>query len=81
MVARGWESKSVEDQQSQFAVYGNDPKPHLSADQISKSRVRQGLLLNRAHTLQQLLAAQNPKHRSMLETALADLDAKIAQLG
>jgi hypothetical protein len=38
------------------------------------------LLLSRKNVLQQLEAAQNPRHREILDSALADLDAQIARL-
>jgi hypothetical protein len=36
--------------------------------------------MSRQHVLQQLQAAQNPRHREMLQNALADLDSQIARL-
>ena len=80
-VARGWESKSVEEQQAEAATTLNQPKPQLSPAQLARQRQREGLALSRKHLLQQLDAAQNPRHREMLQAALADLDAQIAQLG
>jgi hypothetical protein len=79
-MARGWESKSVEEQQSQAA---SEPKtgPRPTPDQLARQHQRQGLLLSRSRVLQQLETAQNAHHRQMLEGALADLDAQIARLG
>lgn len=79
-VARGWESKSVEEQQAQAISPSGQAKPVLTPDQISNQRQKQSLLLSRQHVLQQLEAAQNPRHREMLQSALADLDAQLAQL-
>jgi hypothetical protein len=79
-VARGWESKSVEDQQAQAASAPSPPGPALTPAQIATQRQRQSLLLSRRHVLQQLEAAQNPRHREILQSALADLDSRIAQL-
>jgi hypothetical protein len=79
-MARGWESKSVEQQQE--AAAGSHPAgPRLTADQIDKQRQRNDLLLSRKHVLQQLQAAQSPRHREMLESALAELDSRLARLG
>jgi hypothetical protein len=79
-VARGWESKSVEEQQAQ-AVSPPGPAPlPLTPAQIAIQRQRKGLLLSRQHVLQQLEAAQNPRHRQILQSALADLDAQLARL-
>ncbi|SPE44896.1 conserved hypothetical protein [Candidatus Sulfotelmatobacter sp. SbA7] len=79
-MARGWESKSVEEQQSQAG--SSEPKsgPRPTPEQLARQRQRQGLLLSRARVRQQLEAAQNPQHRQLLELALAALDAQLAQL-
>jgi len=78
-VARGWESKSVEEQQAEAAVPANT-KPRLTLAEIAIQRRRQGLLLSRQHVLQQLEVAREPRHREQLQTALDDLDAQLAQL-
>jgi hypothetical protein len=78
-VARGWESKSVEQQQAEAST-PSPAGPPLTPAQIVSQRRRQGLLLSRQHVLQQLGAAQNPLHHEMLEKALQDLDAQLAQL-
>jgi hypothetical protein len=80
-MARGWESKSIEEQQSQTASSEPKPGPRPTPDQLARQRQRQGLLLSRARVRQQLETAQNADHRRMLEGALADLDAQIARLG
>jgi hypothetical protein len=79
-VARGWESKSVEEQQAQAVSTPSPAKPPLTPGQIAIQRQRQGLLLSRQHVLQQLEAAQNPRHREILQSALADLDAQLTRL-
>jgi hypothetical protein len=80
-VARGWESKSVEEQQSQAVSSPGPAKPPLTPAQIARQRQRQGLLLSRQHVLQQFEAAHNPRHREILQNALADLDRQLTQLG
>jgi len=79
-VARGWESKSVEEQQAQAASNPSPAKPLLTPAQLANHRERQGLLLSRQHVLQQLEAASNPRHREILQSALAELDAKLARM-
>jgi len=79
-VARGWESKSVEEQQAQAVSVAGPPQPPLTPEQSASQRQRQGLLLSRQHVLQQLEAARNPRHREILQSALADLDSQIARL-
>ena len=80
-MARGWESKSVEEQQSQAASSEPMPGPRPTPDQLMRQHQRNSLLLSRARVLQQLETAQNSQHRQMLEAALVDLDAQLARLG
>jgi hypothetical protein len=80
-MARGWESKSVEEQQSQAVSSKPQTGPQPTPDQLARQRQRQGFLLSRTRVRQQLETAQNAHHRHMLEGALADLDAQIARLG
>jgi hypothetical protein len=76
-MARGWESKSVEEQQAEAAAASPNLKRLLTPDQMARQRQETGLRLSRQRVLQQLQAAQNPRHRKMLEDALADLDAQL----
>jgi hypothetical protein len=78
-MARGWESKSIEEQQAEAAT-SPPVKPPLTPAQIASQRQRQGLLLSRQHVLKQLDTAQNPRHREILRSALTDLDKQLAQL-
>lgn len=75
-MARGWESKSVEQQQEEFASNKDKGKP-LSSEQMAAERERNGLELSRQHILQQLQVACNPRHRQILEAALTELDRKL----
>jgi hypothetical protein len=76
-LARGWESKSVEQQQEE-ATANVAKGPRLTPQQIAERQKRRALELSRARIAQQLEAASNPKHRQMLEAAWKDLDAKLA---
>jgi len=78
-MARGWESKSVEDQQAAAAADKAKPKTQLTIDQIKQQHLIQGLELSRHRIQQQLLSAQNPLHREMLQRALADLENQLTQ--
>jgi hypothetical protein len=80
-MARGWESKSVEEQQEAAArerAARQTPTP-TAADQV-KAQQREGLRLARARALASLQAACNPRHRAMLEETLAHLDAQLSAL-
>jgi len=80
-MARGWESKSVEEQQEAAArdrAARQAPAP-TAADQ-AKAQQREGLRLARARTLASLQGACQPRHRAMLEQQLAHLDAQLSAL-
>ena len=80
-MARGWESKSVEEQQAEAKSGMTRDKVRLSPDQAARERQRQSLFLSRSRILQQIQNAKSATHRQMLELALADLDAQITRLG
>lgn len=76
-MARGWESKSVEQQQEEAGARKEKVRATLTPEQIARENQRKGLLLSRERVLQQLASATNPRHRQMLEAALAELDAQL----
>jgi hypothetical protein len=80
-MARGWESKSVEEQQSE-----QQSEP-LSVDETARrkrltdaqrQRERQSLELQREHILNQ--RTSNPNRRAALESALADIEEKLKRM-
>ncbi|MBI3477067.1 MAG: hypothetical protein HY010_15145 [Acidobacteria bacterium] len=79
-MARGFESKSVEQQQAEMLDRRprNGPPPTLAEQ--DKNRKRQGLLLSRTNLERQLGAAANPRHRQMLTEGIAELDRQLALL-
>ncbi|HZR65385.1 MAG TPA: hypothetical protein VFA85_09570 [Terriglobales bacterium] len=77
-MARGWESKSVEQQQEEAKSSAKTRNKQLTPEQIAEQQRRNGLELSRQRILQQLQVACNPQHRGMLEAALADLDTQLA---
>ena len=78
-MARGWESKSIEDQQEAAAQRRTaDAAPEVSAADAARKQELDGLNLARARVLSDLQRACRPAHRGMLEQALADIDAKVA---
>ena len=77
-MARGFESKSVEQQQEE-AKREFKPQSQMTAEEIEGRRKRDGLLLSRKNIMERLTTATNPTHRQMLETALADLDRQLAE--
>jgi hypothetical protein len=77
-MARGWESKSVEQQQQERLEQPKGSPPVVSAEQRERNRKQEGLVLSRKHLTQQLEAARHPRHRKILAAALADLDRQLA---
>ena len=75
-MARGWESKAVE-QQQELAAESQSFKQKLSPEQIRDKQLHDHLMLARSRVLQQLESAQNPRHREMLQRALAELDRRL----
>ena len=83
-MARGWESKSIEEQRStaleNIAASGNEVSRRHSAQQrAERERKKQALNLQRENILSQ--RTSNPARRSALAAALADIEAQIAALG
>ena len=79
-MARGWESKSVEDQiDAAKADRDAQIKPRLTQEQREQSELKQSLQLSRAQTLRRLNAATNDRYRAQLQSALDHLDAQLAQ--
>jgi hypothetical protein len=77
-MSRGWESKSVEEQQTQAAA----PKPVAvdnHAEKAERKRQRQALELQRERILSERTSSAH--RRSALTTALADIEEKLSELG
>ena len=53
----------------------------MSAEQAARAREHESLRLSRQRVLQQLEATLIPRHRQLLEAALADLDEKLRRAG
>jgi len=84
-MARGWESKAVEGQVQQFESQeekadAKGGKGRVTPDQIAARRENEVLLLSRARVQRSLEIAGDERYREQLRLALADLDAKIADL-
>jgi hypothetical protein len=88
-MARGWESKSVEEQMA-TAQQTAQPYPGNNFDSIGSKRAaeqarvqrerqRQALRLQKENILSQ--RTSNPARRAALESALAQIEAQLAELG
>jgi len=78
-MARGWESKSVEEQQSEFQR-PDATKASQSPEQSRKSARMQALHLQRARVQEQLKQAENPRFIELLQRELAHLDKELSSL-
>jgi hypothetical protein len=77
-MARGWESKSVEEQQSEFGKNSGEKKDPRSAEDEKRLLHRQSLELNRARVVEQLKRSQNPRYTELLKRELEQLDRELA---
>jgi hypothetical protein len=77
-MARGWESKSVEQQQEEMAERHKSSGAPISPSEQKRNRKKEGLLLSRGRLQRQLETATNPRHRTMLEQSIAELDKQLA---
>lgn len=79
-MARGWESKSVEEQIASRSAEPRPPStPPLTPAQQARRVKREALLLARARTMNSLESARDERYRALLERTLAHLDSQLAQ--
>ena len=83
-MARGWESKSVEDQVEQQAEQREQAAKVASKDGMraagaEQARARQMLQLKRERILSE--KTSHPARRSALQAALKDIEAQLQKLG
>jgi hypothetical protein len=70
----------VEAQQAEAGEKQARTRPPLTADEAARWREKENLRLARQSVLQQMAASPNPRHRKLLDDALADLDEKLKKL-
>jgi len=78
-MARGWESKSVEAQQN-AAIDERPSGPPVSRSESDRRALRATLQLARTRAAADLARASVPAHRSMLQKAISELDARLNEL-
>jgi hypothetical protein len=76
-MARGWESKSIEHQQEEATSPPQPKNKPLTPDEIREEQERRGLELSRKRIFDELKIASHPRHRSILEAALAELNRRL----
>ena len=79
-MARGFESKQVEDQQAEVARRGSAKKPQLSDDDLQRESNRRALELDIARVRANMAQSSNEKYRVMMQNALQDLMRQIEKL-
>jgi hypothetical protein len=79
-MARGWESKSVEDQIG-AAEAERDAQAERQTSPLQRERGerRQSLLLSRAQILGRLKLARNERYKAQLESALKHVEAQLKE--
>jgi len=77
-MARGWESKSVEDQiDAAEAERELQVRHQLTAEQREQSEHKQSLMLSRSLILSRIKAARDPRYRAQLQVALDQLNEQL----
>ncbi len=77
-MSKGWESKSVEEQQAEHTAKPAPATPDGALDP-DRQRQRQALELQRERILSE--RTSSPHRRSALTDALADIEEKLAEFG
>src|SRR5215471_4061910 len=81
VMARGWESKSVESQIESAKDGITSGSEAQSTDKQKKvQRERQGLLLSRTYLLRRIESSSNERYTQSLRQALEEIERKIAKL-
>jgi hypothetical protein len=79
-MARGWESKSVEDQIGDAqAEKDARSKPFLSPEEREQQTRKQSLLLSHSQILGRLKVAQSARYRAQLEAALKHIETQLSE--
>jgi len=80
-MARGWESKAVEDQMEQATQSEEEPRRSArSSDEVQRKNRLDALRLTRSRLSEQLQKARTVTHRQMLHQSLRAIDAEIEAL-
>ncbi|HWR37267.1 MAG TPA: hypothetical protein VN622_15505 [Clostridia bacterium] len=81
-MARGWESKSVDEQQSlatETSVTQEEQDRIRHLENATKLRSIQALKMTRARVVEQLERSANERYNELLKRELAHVDARLAE--
>ena len=82
-MARGWDSKSVEEQIEQSVLekeFVSVTKKARTPDQVQKLIEKRNLEAARAKVRHEIASTQNERYQAMLNRSLQDLESKLAKL-
>jgi hypothetical protein len=80
-VARGWDSKSIQDQIETARARDGHGRVTLTGEQLEIEKKRDSFLLHRTRVLRDLENCQDPRYRKTLEGGLAYLESQLTELG
>jgi hypothetical protein len=79
-VARGWESKSVEDQINEREAQ-KPSKTKSTPQDLKRESQRQSILLARSRTVAAMESARDERYRALLKRTLEHLESELSKLG
>jgi hypothetical protein len=79
-MARGWESKSVEEQMAEAQAKAPEGGKRISPEELQQQQKKRGLQLALAKINNDLTLCSNDRHRAMLEAARKELETQLSAL-
>ena len=82
-MARGWESKSVEDQMeaAESRRLEKVAADAVTSEQANLNQEREAVRMQLTRLRRECEDARHPRHREQLEAAIAHMETKLAELG
>jgi hypothetical protein len=80
-MARGWESKAIEDQMEEAARErqgAGSGKPAPTPETLERERRREALRLSRSRIIEQIARARSEAHRRLLSRSLDAIDEQLS---
>ena len=80
-MARGWESKAVEDQISEAEAKAQArAKRHLTPSEIERQKRKEALLVERARIEREMREGHKRRYLALLERSLAHVESELSKL-
>jgi hypothetical protein len=80
-MARGWESKAIEQQIEEAAADSMIATGEsIMSDNIDQVQKREGLKLQRTRILQDMEGARNPRYIKFLQEMLSEIDRQLSEI-